>query len=361
MTAQQDARGGGGPATGGSGTPLAAGRPMLVDAHVHLLGLGDGGSGCFISPRLGASLLVRFLMRRLGLRRGSADADYLALLLRARRGSRFDRLLVFGHDAVYDRRGRIDRAKTHLYVPNDYVLRVAREHPRDFWACASINPSRADAMDELERVAEGGARAVKVHPPIQGIDPGDPAYRPFYRRLAELGLVLVIHTGHEHSAPIHGQRLGHPSGVVTALEEGATVVAAHAGTCAFHDATDFYPAFRALLDRWPNLYGDTAILGTVLRLGVLRRLAHDPVVRSRLVHGSDFPLPASNLIWRRPGIIREANLLERDAKVKEAYGLFEEAARRGAGIYGHGEEEKDGALDAPWESQVAGVAPSASG
>jgi predicted TIM-barrel fold metal-dependent hydrolase len=303
---------------------------MLIDAHVHLLGIGDGGSGCVMSPTMKSSLLYRFMKRRLGLVDGHVDAGYLDLLVRAKRSSRFDRLMLFAQDGVYDRHGIREEFGTHLYVPNDYVLDVARAHPGDFWACASINPARRDAMEELDRVVELGARMVKVHPPIQGIDPGEPRFRPFWRRIAALGVVLVIHTGHEHSAPIHGQSLAHPSRIEPALEEGATVVAAHAGTCAVYDAQDFYPAFRALLEKWPNLYADTAILGNVFRLGSLRRLAADPLVRSRLIHGSDFPLPASTVVWRAPGLIFERNLLERDARVKAAYGVFEEQARRGA-------------------------------
>jgi predicted TIM-barrel fold metal-dependent hydrolase len=302
---------------------------------VHVLGVGDNGSGCEMSPAVTSGFLFQYLTRRFGLRRGRIDDGFLDFLIRSKRGSRFDRIVLFAHDGVY-RKGERVKGATHLYVPNDYVLRIAREHPDDFLACASINPSRRDALDELDRVAELGAVAVKVHPPIQGVDPGEPRYRPFWRKAADLRIVIVIHTGHEHSTPILGQDLGHPSRIEPALEEGATVVAAHAGSCAVYDAQDFYPAFRALLEKWPNLYADTAILGNVFRLGTLRRIAADPVVRARLIHGSDFPLPASWLVWRAPGLILERNLLERDAKVKDAYGVFEEAARRGAEVMASG-------------------------
>jgi hypothetical protein len=303
---------------------------VLADAHVHLLGVGDGGSGCVVSPAMRNRLLFRILKWRFGLKDGSVDEGYREYLLRSATSSRFDRIVLFAQDAVYDSRGERDSGRTHLYVPNDYALRLAREHPDRFRACASINPSRRDALEEVDRVADAGAKMVKVHPPIQGIDPGEDRFRPFYRRVIDRRLLLVVHTGHEHSVPIHGQRFGHPARLSTPLEEGAIVVAAHAGTCSIYDAQDFYPAFQEMARRWPNLYADTAILGNVFRLGALRRVAADPVVRSRLIHGSDFPLPSSNLIGRFPGLVRERNLLERDAKIKEAYGVFEESARRGA-------------------------------
>lgn len=303
---------------------------MLADLHVHLLGVGDNGSGCVASPAMQRRLLFRFMKKRLGLKEGRVDDGYRDYLVRSAEGSRFDRIVLFGQDGVYDARGERDPGRTHLYIPNDYVLKVAREQPARFRACASINPSRKDAIDELERVADAGAPMVKVHPPIQGVDPGEERFRPFYRRVAARKIILVVHTGHEHSAPIHGQELGHPSRLTTPLEEGAVVIAAHSGTAAFYDPDDFYPAFRDMVPKWPRLYGDTAILGNVFRLGALRRMASDPVVRPRLLHGSDFPLPGSNLITRSPGWIGEMNLLERDAKIKEAYGLFREPARRAA-------------------------------
>lgn len=301
---------------------------MLVDAHVHLLGVGDAGSGCVVSPRMRDGLLFRFIRWRLGIRADAIDEGYVDLLVRTVRASRFGRVVLFAQDGCYDEEGRLDLGRTHLYIPNDYVLSTAARWPQHFWACASINPLRRDALEELDRVADGGAKMVKVHPPIQGVDPGLERFRPFYRRVAARGLVLVVHTGHEHSAPIYGQKLGDPARLATALEEGGTVVAAHAGTAHWWDAEDYSGGFRSMLERWPNLYGDTAILGNIFRLGALKRLAADPQVRSRLIHGSDFPLLPSNLVPRRPFLIWENNLLERDARIKEAYGIFEESARR---------------------------------
>ena len=55
----------------------------------------------------------------------------------------------------------------------------------------------------------------------------------------------------------------HP--LVTALEEGCTVVAAHAGMSAFFDDEDFFPQLLELVRRYPNLYCDTAILADKFR------------------------------------------------------------------------------------------------
>ena len=44
---------------------------MLLDSHVHLLGVGDNGSGCEVSPAMRRRLLFRFLRWRFGLKEGA--------------------------------------------------------------------------------------------------------------------------------------------------------------------------------------------------------------------------------------------------------------------------------------------------
>ena len=44
--------------------------------------------------------------------------------------------------------------------------------------CVSINPQRADAIVELERCAAKGAKVLKIHPPIQGVDISGEEIRP---------------------------------------------------------------------------------------------------------------------------------------------------------------------------------------
>ena len=46
--------------------------------------------------------------------------------------------------------------ETEFYVPNDYVLRAARQHD-ELLAGASIHPNRRDALEELDRCLELGA------------------------------------------------------------------------------------------------------------------------------------------------------------------------------------------------------------
>lgn len=76
-------------------------------------------------------------------------------------------------DGAAGRRGKPDWEKTHFYVPNDYLFRVVRAHPQSMVPCVSINPERGDAIAELDRWADQGVRALKIHPPTQGVDLAD--------------------------------------------------------------------------------------------------------------------------------------------------------------------------------------------
>jgi len=304
---------------------------------VHLFGTGDAGSGCRISPALRRSLTFRLLARSLGLPRrgGTFDEGYEEVLVEAVRRSGLDRAVLLAQDGVYDGEGRLDTARTPVLVPNDHLFAVAGRHADLLVPCPSINPDRRDAIDELERCAALGARAVKIHPPIQGVDIADPRHRPFFERCAGLGVTVLVHTGHEHSSPIIDAGLADPARLAQALDCGCTVIACHCGTGWPTDRPDFLPRFLELARRKDRLFGDTAVLGTPGRVRDVRRLLEASDVRDRLVHGSDFPFPAMPIAFAlRIGIVRafrlgrERNALRRDLSLKDALGFGREGAER---------------------------------
>ncbi len=324
------------------GAPQAAGPPArMVDFHTHLLGVGDGGTGCVISAKQRTHWNYRYFMTMIGHRPGGVvDDEYLAFLVHQLRSSAVSRALLQAWDCRYDDRGRMDLAHTtSLYVPNDYLFRVVKRHPALFIPCASINPKRRDALDEVDRCAALGARAVKVHPPTMAVDPGDRRYRAFYRRCAKRHLVLMVHTGTEHAADIVGNDWADPARLRPALDEGGMVVAAHAGTRAFFDREDYFPHFRDLIGPYPNLYCDTAVLASMFRWRVLPEMLRDPRVVGRMIHGSDFPFASNALVfWNRlrpsdlVSIVAERNLFDRDWKLKRALGVPDTVLTRVGGL-----------------------------
>ena len=71
-------------------------------------------------------------------------------------------------------------------------------------------------------------RLVKVLPNAQHFDPADPKYTAFYRALAERKLPFLSHVGYEFSLIGKDQSVGDPDRLRLALDEGVTVIAAHA-------------------------------------------------------------------------------------------------------------------------------------
>jgi predicted TIM-barrel fold metal-dependent hydrolase len=282
-----------------------------------------------------------FFLKLLGLREETLDQDYVATLVRQLRSSSTTKAVLLAHDGRYDREGRFDRNATNVYVPNEYLFRIVAEHPDLFVPCASINPKRRDAIEQVDYCAEEGARVLKIHPPIQGVDPAEERFRPFYRRLADHGIILMVHTGMEPAPGAMEPWVSDPDRLVTALEEGCTVIAAHAGMGGFFDKKEdyhhFFPNLARLMGRFLKLYCDTSFIASMLYWRAFPRLLEESAVLERTVYASDWPWPSNALVfWNRlaPGkllsLCSEVNLFERDYRLKQALGLPAEAFERGA-------------------------------
>src|SRR5437899_6807505 len=242
-------------------------RLPVVDAHTHIFCWGDNPKEGFLSEQTRRSRVTRLLLRltRITRERGETLSDKLRnRLLRELDGAKLDFAVVLAQDAVYRPDGSRNDAATHFYVSNDYVLELARRSSKVLAGC-SINPIRSDALVELERCVTSGSRLIKIHTAIQGVDPGRREFDPFYALARELGVVLMFHTGYEHSCTVVSQQFTDPRRLERPLSHGLTVIAAHCGTCACFDPEDYYPHFVTMMDSHENLYGDTAILASVIR------------------------------------------------------------------------------------------------
>lgn len=308
-----------------------------LDFHVHLFGSGDSGSGCRLSEAQKKHVNYRFFLKLLSLEEnGRMDEDFVLRLLAQFHASELSGCVLLAQDCRYDARGRPDYAATSFYVPNDWLFEICGRHKDIFFPCVSINPKRRDHLEELERCALRGAKVLKIHPPTQNVDPGDESFRPFYRRMAELGIVLMVHTGTEHASAVVGHEFSRPSRLVPALQEGCTVLAAHAGMGSFFDAEDFFPELVALMGKHERLYCGSGNLAGMFRWRNLPRILAEPLVMQRLVHASDFPFPSNaSVFWNRLApsalleLLAEKNLFDRDIGLKRALGFGDEVFTRG--------------------------------
>ena len=298
----------------------------LIDCHVHLAALPDGDNGCYISPKMLRSPLFRFLLWKHQLhpdKPQEANRKYLDDLLGELRTSRHvQQAVLLGMDGVYDQNGRPDQAHTDFLISNDYVLKTAQAHPREFLAGVSINPQRRDAVEEVHRCADAGATLVKVLPNAQQFNPADPHYKAFYRALALRKLPFLSHVGYEFSLIGKDQSVGDPDRLRVALDEGATVIAAHACSYGLIFYEKFWPTFQDLATRYPHFYADISALTLPNRMRMLLHLRCYPEIHERLLFGTDYPLSVFHVAaWGRVAfgalrdMIRTKNRFDRQVAV----------------------------------------------
>lgn len=317
--------------------PDRAIRRMRIDCHVHVVGNGSGGSGCWYRPRGVTRLGAPFMLRGVGLPasalRGDLERLYADQILRFVRESSLDAAVILAQDEPYRENGERIAGAGSFHVPNDYVLALARAHP-ELVPAVSIHPARRDAREELERCLAGGARLLKCLPNCQNIDWNNPRYTRFLERMAESGLLLLAHTGSERTLPVLDAKLADPRVLTRALEIGVTCIAAHCGTGLMALDPDYFDVFVELVRRFPRLYGDNSALACCnfrARPGAIRRLV-EPGLRERILHGSDVPVPVTASLlcafgivswrdWRRTAAL--ANPIERDVQIKRAMGFPE--------------------------------------
>lgn len=320
---------------------------MRIDCHVHMVGTGAGGSGCWYRPkgltRVGEPFLVKAVgMTLADLHGPDFDRLYVEKLLGFIRGSSIDRALLLAHELPHREDGTPLPERSSLYVPNECVLGLAKKHP-EFLAAVSIHPARRDAMEELEKCLAGGAAALKCLPNVQGIDWNDRRYTAFLERMAEAGLPLLAHTGSERTMPVMDHALASPKVLTRALEIGVTCIAAHCGTGMMVLDPDYFEVFAGMLAKHPNLYGDNSALAGLsfrLRPSALRTMV-SAAMDGRILHGSDLPVPPSGLLPWAFGMIRwddfmdsreVTNPLERDVRLKRMMGFGEAAFTRAAAV-----------------------------
>lgn len=319
----------------------------VIDIHCHAAGIGAGNSGCFISPKLRRSWKYPVYLKSFGVTNAELEREGDGLVLRRlserlAASSRVQQAVVLAMDGVVDGRGDLDRERTEIYIPNEFLARECRRHPNLLFG-ASINPLRPDALERLAAAAAAGAVLVKWLPSIQGTDPADRRLIPFYRRLAELGLPLLTHTGMEESFTRADNALADPARLRLPLEEGVTVIAAHCATSGQSHGEPNLNRLILLFAQFPNLYADISALTQVNRLGHLQRVLAHREIHSRLLYGTDMPLPATGLTspWfhlfrlglgkaRRLAAI--GNPWDQDVELKLALGMPEEILFRAGGV-----------------------------
>ena len=219
----------------------------LVDFHTHVIAIGTSVKDAFINSKMRSGINLerfKFLIYASAAdvkNIDNADQEYLTRLVRlARSTKRQGKYRILAFDKHYKPDGTVDLTKTTMYVPNDYVVELARQYADVFLPVISLHPYRPDAIDELDRWGKAGVKYIKWLPNAMGMDPANKAIEPFYRKMKEHNMILLSHGGEEQAVEAaEDQELGNPLRLRKPLDMGIRVIIAHAaslGSCADLDS-----------------------------------------------------------------------------------------------------------------------------
>lgn len=306
-----------------------------LDAHVHIAGIGAGGSGNFIHPNLRDSYKFHFYLKAFDVTREELETHGDELVVKRlntslKQSKYVDKAIILAMDGVI-KDDQIDKDATQIYVPNDYAAEMAKRYKHLEYG-ASVNPDRSDWRDRLISAKRQGALLVKWLPSIMNIDPSNEKYRPYYETLIEMNLPLLVHVGKERSFAHANDSLSDPRKLELPLTLGVTVIAAHIATTGEYQGESSFERILPMFQEFPNLYTDVSSLTQINKLGYLARALKIPGLLERMIYGSDWPLQFFPLVYSfyhwpdidlptAKSIQKISNKWDRDIALKQAIGV----------------------------------------
>ena len=321
----------------------------IIDMHCHVAGLGAGGSGCFVSRELRDNWRFGIYLRSFGVSRRELEEKGDRLLVdriaeSLSRSKFVSKAVLLALDGVVGADGALDTGRTEIYVPNEFVAEAAARHTNLlFWA--SVNPHRKDALKRLDWAKKHGAVLVKWIPSIMQIDPGDPKFVPFYKKLVELELPLLTHTGEERAFSSSNDELCDPEKLRLPLSLGVSVVAAHIAATGEYQGERSADRLARMMGEYPGLYSDISSLTLLNKLFYMKEALIRPEFSGRLVYGSDFPYINTALVspWyysfrltpkRLAAVLGAGNPWDRDVLLKQGLGTPADIFDRSGKMFG---------------------------
>ena len=165
---------------------------------------------------------------------------------------------------------------------NDHA--IAMDEDPAIVAFGSVHPDAPNALEELERIAAAGLKGVKLHPEYQGFYADDGRMKPIYKKISQLGLITLFHTGHDYGFPPPYHAM--PEHMKNALRWFDTpVVAAHWGGLGC--------SFQVL----EELCGEDIYFDLSFGCGHIPKPTAQAIIDR---HGVDKLLFGSDMPWNRP-------------------------------------------------------------
>ena len=287
----------------------------LRDHHVHVVGL-DKDSGTSVNPKmLSWKHPINRLKTAVYLSGAKVDdlenaneqyVKRLVSLINFNKNHGKFHILAFDHN--YNKDGTINQGKSEFYVSNEYIFKLHEKYPDIFVPVISVHPYRKDALIELEKWAKKGAKWIKWLPNAQGINASDQSNDEYYKMMKKYGITLLTHVGEEKAVEAdEDQELGNPLLFRRPLNLGVKVAMAHCASLGkdkdldnANKETDSFDLFMRMMDNKKYdglLYGEISAMTQFNRLPKpLLTLLERTDLHHRLVNGSDYPLPAINIV-----------------------------------------------------------------
>ncbi len=305
---------------------IPAGSP--IDHHVHVVGLNTNESGTWVNPKMLSWAHPVERIKTITYLSGSnvtdldkADKQYIdRLVALTRQTPGGGKWMLLGFDYRYDQDGRVDLDRSEFHTPNEYVVQLAERYPDVFIPAVSVHPHRADAVEKLDHWASLGVRYVKWLPNALGINASDERHDGYYQTLIKNNMVLLTHVGEEQAVEAkEDQALGNPLLFRHPLDLGVTVVMAHSASLGTNEDLDNpgvlvsnFELFLRLMDN-PKyeglLYGELSAMSQINRLPEpLKILLRRSDLHHRLINGSDYPLPAINVVIHTRALVKHGML-----------------------------------------------------
>lgn len=258
------------------------------------------------------------------------------------KSSNLDYGVILGFDGVVDSSGHINKNESQLIVPHDWVFHCARIYP-NLLPGPSINPHRKDALDILDECIDKKAVLIKWLPSAQKIDASNKNLRKFYQKVADSRIPLLFHVGTEGTFKSFKPHLNGVQYLRYPLDEGVKVICAHSGVePLWSTKPDISQTLISMLHQYSNLWVDNSGLCNFTRFHHVPRLAKNTLLTGRMLHGSDWPIPAHAWFFLKDmglgkvlKIEAEPNWLNKDMLIKDFYGFPKEIYTRAHDVLGN--------------------------
>ena len=278
----------------------------MVDIHAHLL------SSDVKFDRFYDKLAIKFFASKLGMdAKELIENPYLAytngLMKNIRESKYLSKTVLFGVDERVDKKGKTLHKDITVCATNDDMLKLYQKNRDIVIPFFSINPLRPDALDLIDKYTELGFKGAKFLQNYWGVDTREKQFVPYFEKLKEKNLPLIIHIGSESS--VHSYKECESIEMLTQpLEVGVNTIAAHMALSYTplgifkalssnpkHFNDEYYQLLK-MLKHHDNLYADVSALLTPVRAKVLRHLSEQKEIHHKLLFGTDFPVPFTTLV-----------------------------------------------------------------